>query len=121
MIECVSVLVFKNKIDLNFTSSVCFEPMTNSLALPFPLYLSFPWRVIIALLFMLTFIEGAKLRLIIVSYINSPESKTGPINKLFWVDQIYGVFFGASLIVRIAFVLSPYSLSLIFGFVLIFF
>ena len=105
MIECVPLLVFKNNIDLNFTNSVCFEPLKNYLAMPFPLYLSFPWRIIIALLFMLTFIHGAKLRLIIVSYINSPEAKTGPINKLFWVDQIYGVFFGASLIVPIALVL----------------
>ena len=117
MNDCVHMQVINNHSNLNTASIICFEPLKDSLALPYPLYLGYHWNVLFALLFLLTLIQGTKLRLIIFSYINSPEAKTGPINKLFWMDQIYGIFMGVSLVARIAFILCPYPLGFIFGFI----
>jgi hypothetical protein len=49
-------------------------------------------KVGLFLLYLATLVQGSRLRLVIISYINSPESNLGPINRLIWIDQINGVF-----------------------------
>ena len=58
---------------------------------PFPLYLKAHWKILIVMSLLLIIIQGARLRKVIISYINSPEAGLGPINNLIWVDQIFGI------------------------------
>jgi hypothetical protein len=92
-----------------------FLPLSDSDGLPFPLNLYFHWRIILAFLFLVVLLKGAKLRLTIVSFIKSPETKLGPINYLILMDQINGLFLALNIIFRIGFVLSPEPMSKLLG------
>ncbi len=83
--------------------------------LPFPVNLSFEWRMCIALSLLLTLIVGTNLKIIIFKCLNSPDANLGPINYLIWFDQINGTFLAPSIIVRILSLLVPIPVSDIFG------
>ena len=78
---------------------------------PFPLYLKAHWKILIVMSLLLIIIQGARLRKVIISYINSPEAGLGPINNLIWVDQIFGILPVFNIAVKIIFILSPIPIS----------
>ena len=55
--------------------------------LPFPLNLHLQARMSIAVFFTFVLMAGIYLRKTIFDYLNSPETKLGPINFLIWMDQ----------------------------------
>ena len=92
-----------------------FTPLSESDGLPFPLYLSPIWKIILSISLLATLIQGTRLRAIIVSYIASPETKLGPINYLIWVDEMNGALLGVSIAFRIAFILCPSPVNVYLG------
>ena len=92
-----------------------FFPLADFDGLPFPLDLPLFWKIILAFSLLFVLIKGAKLRLTIVSYLKSPETKLGPINYLILIDQINGLFLAVNIIVRIGFILSPEPISEVLG------
>jgi hypothetical protein len=63
---------------------------------------------------LLTFL-GLYLRLKILSYFSSPETKAIPINVLLWLDQVNGLFFAAVLSLTIAALVLPFPIRDFFG------
>jgi hypothetical protein len=59
----------------------------NFQGLPFPLYLDSYSKALLVLLMSATLIWGTKLRLKIVAFLLSPESKAGSINILIWYSK----------------------------------
>jgi hypothetical protein len=94
---------------------VTFYSLNDSDGLPIPL--SFPtiWKLILSVSLLVILILGTRMRVGIICYINSPESKLGAINYLIWIDEINGVFLGISIVVRILFILSPYPIISLLG------
>jgi hypothetical protein len=90
---------------------VQFVPLSDDLGLPFPLYLSSFWNIVLVVLYSLTLYKGTQLRVIIISYINSPESNLGPINYLIWVDQINSCILSISILGRILYMVLPFPLT----------
>jgi hypothetical protein len=82
----------------NISKIIKFSPLSNDDGLPFPLYLHTAWKIILVLSLLFTFIEGLRLRKVIVSFVVSPESKLGPINYVILVDEINGLLLGISII-----------------------
>ena len=101
---------------LNFSceNSIQFKPFTSEV-LPFPMNLSMEWRIIIAITLLIALIEGAKLRITIFRYINSPDSNLGPINFLIWVDQINGTGLAITIFSRTLSLILPFSTSSLLG------
>jgi hypothetical protein len=62
-----------------------------------------------------TFIEGLRLRKVIVDFVISPESKLGPINYVILVDLINSLFLGISIIFQISVYICPIPLSILLG------
>ena len=91
--------------------SVKFVPLSDDLGLPFPLYLNSFWNIVLVVLYLITLYKGTKLRVIIISYINSPESNLGPINYLIWVDQINSCILSLSILGRILYMVLPFPLT----------
>lgn len=91
-----------------------FKPLTGEV-LPFPMNLSMEWRIIIAITLLINLIEGAKLRIIIFQFINSPDSNLGPINFLIWVDQINGIALAITIFSRTLSLILPYPTSSLLG------
>ena len=85
---------------LNFQA---FEDDGNSL--PFPLNLNISWRWIISAVLGAIFVLGVRLRLKIVSYIRSPDTKLNETNILFCLDQVNGIFLAILLACNIIFLL----------------
>ena len=71
--------------------------------------------LILKLKWFFTLIYGAKLRLKIISYILSPETKLGPINYLILMDQLNGILLATSIVIRIVFIISSTPLTSLFG------
>ena len=106
---------------LMFTSNVTNHHFINFTLLndqegqPFPLYLKAHWKILIVMSLLLIIIQGARLRKVIISYINSPEAGLGPINNLIWVDQIFGILQLFYITMRIIFILSPIPINELLG------
>jgi len=83
-------------------------------SLPFPL--NEPWyiQLIILILMLATFCFGVKFRFLIIRYLLSPECK-GPINALFWADQINGIFLGIEIMIKTAIMVYPVPLLQVLG------
>ena len=103
-----------SNIQTNITA-VNFYPLDDSNGLPFPLNLQTIWKLILSISLLLTLIQGTRIRVGIICYINSPESTLGAINYLIWIDEINGVLLGFSIATRILFVLSPCPISYLLG------
>jgi hypothetical protein len=112
--SAVKLTIFENVS--TFESLRPFHPFIDSDGLPFPLYLNGYWKALISIALLLTFIEGTRLRIVILSCLSSPETKLGPVNYLKWIDQINGFFLGYTIIARIMFIVSPYPASDLLGF-----
>jgi hypothetical protein len=108
-------IIFLEHSNSNCSHPINFSPLSDQDGLPFPLYLHLAWKVILAISLLFTLIEGTKLRMIIIAYIKSPETKLGPINYLIWVDEINGIFLGMNILFRIIFILSPEPVNILFG------
>ena len=83
-------------------------------SLPFPLNTSRNVQLVILMLMLTIFCGGLKLRLLILRYLLSPESK-GPINALIWADQLNGIFLGLGILLKIAIILCPFPLADVLG------
>ena len=94
---------------------ISFETLPEEQGLPFPLFLHPAWRAFLGISLLVTLVFGAKLRLKIISYIKSPETKLGPINYLIVLDQINGLFLAGSIVMRITFLISPEPMSKVVG------
>jgi hypothetical protein len=105
------VLIYNNEREdyLNFTV------FSDEKFLPFPQNLSFHWRLLFSMLLGTIFIEGTRLRLKILSYIRSPETKLNPVNILFCLDQTNGVFLALLIAARIGFCLLTVPTSEVLG------
>ena len=75
---------------------ISFTPVPDIEGLSFPLYLHPVLKIILALSMVLVLVQGSKLRGSIISYLKSPESKLGSINRLIWIDQLNGMFLGTN-------------------------
>jgi hypothetical protein len=60
-------------------------------------------------------VSGIFLRKIIISYLLAPDTNTGPINLLIWVDQVNGLFLALNIIGRIIAFVLPFPLSVLTG------
>jgi len=90
----VKLFIFKHVIrnGLLARNVFSFVPLNDNIGLPFPLYVSYAWKTLLASSFLLTLFEGSRLRKITISYMLSREANLGPINLLIWVDQVTIVF-----------------------------
>jgi hypothetical protein len=88
-----------------------FHPIPDDEGLPFPLSLNTYWKIVLVILYLLTLYKGTQLRVIIISYIHSPESNLGPINYLIWVDQINSCILSLTILTRIVYMILPFPLS----------
>ena len=95
--------------------TLVFTPFTEEDGLPFPLYLPFPMKLAISVSLLFSVLVGLKFRLIIFSYLRSPENALGPINYLIWVDEVNGLIYSFVVVVRIALIHSAVPLNTIFG------
>jgi hypothetical protein len=95
--------------------TLAFTPFTQEYGLPFPLYLPFQWKLAISVSLLFSVLMGLKFRLIIFSYLRSPENSSGPINYLIWVDEVNGLIYSVVVVVRIALIHSAVPLNTIFG------
>ena len=95
--------------------TISFSTFEYLEGLPFPLYLRFDSKLLISFSLILCLIFGFKLRLVILSFLRSPETNLGPINHLIWVDQINGLIYSIVILVRILTIHSPTPLCNIFG------
>ena len=107
--SAVKLTIFENVS--TFESLRPFHPFIDSDGLPFPLYVNGYWKATISIVLLFTLIEGTRLRIVILSYLSSPETKLGSVNYLIWIDQINGFFLGYTIIARIMFIVSPYPAS----------
>jgi hypothetical protein len=92
-----------------------FSSVQNYDDLPFYINLSPFWKTVTVVSLLITLIEGARLRAIIILYIKSPETKLGPINYLICLEQLNGLFLALLIFMRIIFILSPIPISQILG------
>jgi hypothetical protein len=78
-------------IPKNGTSAVLdcadFIPLDDISSLPFPLNSHPLFQLIYLASLVFALVEGTRLRLKIIAYLNSSESNIGPINFLIWLDQ----------------------------------
>ena len=93
---------------------IVFQPLFEE-TFPFPLNLHPPWRIAIVISLLVNIICGTRLRIIILQYIQSPDTNLGPINILIWIDQINGTLLAASIISRILSLILPFSVSSLLG------
>ena len=96
------------------TISIQFVPLNDDEGLPFPLNLDSFWNIFFVLSYLITLYKGTKLRVTIISYLNSPESNLGPINYLIWVDQVNSCILSVSILARILYMISPFPFSSVF-------
>lgn len=94
--------------------TIFFKSFKFKDGLPFPLYLSWELRTVLAVILFIALTIGIRLRTIIFNYLRSPDSK-GPVNYLIWVDQVNGFLLGLVIIIKIVLILSPVPLSSIFN------
>ena len=111
---------FKTKMDkLTFcyaeNKTLAFTPFVDEDGLPFPLFLSFQLRLAISISLLFSVFMGLKFRLIIFSFLRSPENALGPINYLIWVDEVNGLIYSVVVIARVALIHSQIPLSEILG------
>jgi hypothetical protein len=90
---------------------VNFHSLDDYDGLPIPLNFPTIWKLILSILLLVILVLGTRMRVAIISYINSPESTLGAINYLIWIDEINGALLGISIVVRIVFILYPYPIS----------
>jgi hypothetical protein len=112
--SAVKLTIFDNVS--TFESLRPFHPFNDSDGLPFPLYINGYWKALISTVLLCTLIEGTRLRIVILSYLSSPDTKLGSVNYLIWIDQINGFFLGYTIVARIMFIVSPYPVSDLLGF-----
>ena len=91
---------------LNFT---VFSHESNPL--PFPLNLNLFWRSIISAFLLAILIVGTRLRMKIVSYIRSPDTKLNETNILFCLDQVNGIFLSIMIVYSISFIMLNDSVA----------
>jgi hypothetical protein len=106
----IPLFIFTNKTG----SIIIYHPLIDFEDLPYPLYLAYHWKCLITILHVIALAFGFKLRWIIFKYLTSPESN-GPLNRLIWMDQINGLFFGTVLMIKIFAINCPNALSELLG------
>ena len=109
-----SVLSFFDYDEQHNNTLYTFLPFSQTNGLPFPLYLNFPWKIIISSIQLCVLFVGIKLRVIILRYMLSIEARR-PVSCLIWIDQISGSFLGIGLIFKIILILSPVPLGHLMG------
>jgi len=87
-----------------------FTPFMND-SLPFPLNLTFKWRLLISAVLVAIFARGVHLRMKIISYIRCPETKMNETNILFCLDQADGLFLAINLACGIIFTMMTLPIS----------
>ena len=95
--------------------TIPWTPFSREESLPFPLYLSAPVRMIISILQTISLTIGFKYRSIIISYLRAPDTKTGPINYMIWIDQMNGCFLGLAILGKLVMINCPVPLSEVLG------
>jgi hypothetical protein len=83
--------------------------------LPFPINLSYSFRLLICLTMTTVFLSGLYYRIFIFKYLRQPDTNMGPINLLIWTDQLNGLFLGINTIGRIIALALPFPMSKIIG------
>jgi hypothetical protein len=81
---CLPVPSGSNNSTFDFVNFYLYDDVTG---LPFPLNLHPILSLIYLIYLVFIMVEGTRLRLKIIAFINSPESNIGPINFLIWLDQ----------------------------------
>ena len=81
----------ENIFAANISGLISFQPFHDEIGLPWPLNGHPALKYSVAALFLLSLIQGTKLRQVIVRYMLSPGANLGPINVLIWLDQLNGV------------------------------
>ena len=76
----------------NSSSVVSFQPFPDEIGLPFPLNCNPMLKYSLVALYLLTLIQGTRLRSVIVRYMLSTEANLGPINILISFDQLNGIY-----------------------------
>ena len=82
---------------------------------PFPFNLDYSWRLCISVAMSFILVSGIFLRKIIISYLLAPDTNTGPINLLIWMDQVNGLFLALNILGRIVAFILPFPLSVLTG------
>jgi len=95
--------------------TLVFNPYAEEEGLPFPLYLPIQFKVAISASLLFSVLVGLKFRLIIFSFLRSPENSLGPINYLIWIYEVNGLIYSFVVVVRIALIHSAVPLNTIFG------
>ena len=83
---------------------------------PFPLCLTYFWRVVFATFYFFILISGLKSRQIIFKFLHNQDTKCNPINRLIYFNLLTGTLFGTlNLIIAIAAFLMTNPLSVTFN------
>ena len=82
---------------------------------PFPVNLSYEWKISVIVLYAFFLLSGFGFRGIIFSYLTQPDTKQYPINFLLLLDQCNGMFFGLTLIFEISTLYLEYPLRDVLG------
>jgi hypothetical protein len=82
---CLPVLTDTENSTFNYVNFYPFDDITG---LPFPLNLHPILSLIYLIYLVFILVEGTRLRLKIIAFLNAPESNIGPINFLIWLDQV---------------------------------
>ena len=82
----------ENIFAANFSCVIAFQPFSDEIGLPFPLYLNCAIKYSMVALFLFVLIQGTRLRTVIVRFMMSADTNVGPINILIGLDQLNGVY-----------------------------
>ena len=84
----MSKILMSSNQNFSYSNILTFNPLDAEEGLPFPLYLDESWKWLITISLIFTIMEGTRLRIVVIKYLNSPEAKLGPINYLITIDQV---------------------------------
>ena len=96
-------------------NSLEYLPFDDEFGLPFPLNLSKMYKNFISIFLIISLLYGLRLRLKIISYLQAPETKFGPIDYLIWMDQLNGLCLAFVIVSRLVAINSSAPLGQILG------
>ncbi len=106
-----NILIF----DYGENVTLLFSPFDGQNGLPFPMYLSTSSRSLLSFFMLFSLVYGLILRASIFSYLRSPNTRLGPIDRLIWMDQLSGLCFALVIVIRLIAINTSVHLSQIMG------
>jgi hypothetical protein len=86
------MMAFIGNRRLHFTTNenltLSFVPLRNEDGLPFPLFLSDNWKMLMTIWLSMILVFGLRLRIGIVAYLRAPDTMIGRLDYLIWMDQV---------------------------------